>query len=245
MLSDVVGDRMDVIASGPFVPDISTFSECSKILKKYKLEDIPTSVSEHLEKGVNGIIPETPKQGDEIFDKVYNCIVGSNILALEAAKKKAESLGYNTIILSSMIEGETKEVARVHSGIAKEILKTGFPVPPPACVISGGETTVTIKGKGLGGRNQEFCLAAAMDIHGLTPRVVIISAGTDGNDGPTDAAGAIADPLSIIRGKEMGMEAIDYLLENDSYHYFHKLNDLIRCGPTNTNVMDVRFVLVK
>ncbi|MBN2060897.1 MAG: glycerate kinase [Deltaproteobacteria bacterium] len=245
MLSDVVGDRMDVIASGPFVPDISTFLDCSRILKKYGLGDIPVSVAEHLSKGLNGLIPETPKQGEEIFKKVYNVIVGSNILALEAAKNKAEDLGYNTIILSSMIEGETKDVALVHCGIAKEILKTGYPVPPPACIISGGETTVTIKGKGLGGRNQEFCLASAACIHGLSPRVVIMSAGTDGNDGPTDAAGAIVDPLTRTRGKEMGMDEAEYLLENDSYHYFDKLGDLIRSGPTNTNVMDVRFILVR
>ena len=143
------------------------------------------------------------------------------------------------------IEGETREVAKVHSSIAKEILKTGIPVTPPACVISGGETTVTIRGTGLGGRNQEFCLAAAIDIKELPPRVVILSGGTDGNDGPTDAAGAIVDPHTVTRGMEMGAEASSYLDNNDAYHFLKKTKDLLMTGPTNTNVMDARLVIVR
>ena len=154
-------------------------------------------------------------------------------------------MGYHTLILSSMVEGETREVALVHSAIAKEILKTGRPVNPPACIISGGETTVTIRGQGLGGRNQEFCLAGAMDLMGIAPRVVILSGGTDGNDGPTPAAGAIVDPLTVKRGKDMGMDASDYLDNNDAYHFFQKTDELLMTGPTNTNVMDVRIILVK
>ncbi len=245
MLSDVVGDKMDVIASGPFVPDRSTFQDAWRIIQKYGLDDIPGSVKDYLKKGVAEKIPETPKDGDAVFDRVYNLIIGSNILALEAANREAEGLGYKTLILSSMVEGETKDVARVHTAIAKEILKSGRPVPAPACIISGGETTVTIKGKGKGGRNQEFCLMAAMEIQGLPHRVVILSGGTDGNDGPTDAAGALVDATTIIKGKEMGMDVSEYLADNDSYHFFQNTKDLLITGPTNTNVMDVRLILVR
>lgn len=244
MLSDVVGDKMDVIASGPFVPDSATFKDVSEIFNKYNLKDIPPAIHDHMKAGLDGQISETPKENDKIFDRVFNFIVGSNILALEAASKTAKTLGYETLILSSMVEGETREVARVHTAIAKEIVKTGRPVPAPACIISGGETTVTIRGDGLGGRNQEFCLAACMDLVELQPRVVILSGGTDGNDGPTDAAGALADPFTVTRGKDAGMEAAEFLNRNDAYHFFEKTGDLLMTGPTNTNVMDVRLVLV-
>lgn len=245
MLSDVVGDRMDVIASGPFVPDMSSFMESWQIIERYGLGDIPASVTEHLKRGMEGSIPETPKEGEEIFGHVYNFIIGSNILALEAAREAAEGMGYNTLILSSMVEGETRDVARVHTAIAKEILTSGRPVYPPTCIISGGETTVSIRGSGMGGRNQEFCLAAAMDITDLPQRLVILSGGTDGNDGPTDAAGAIVDPLTVERGKEKGLDASKYLADNDSYHFFKETDDLLMTGPTNTNVMDVRLILVR
>ncbi len=245
MLSDVVGDKMDVIASGPFTPDSSTFKEVLEIFNKYELEDIPTTIHEHIMAGIEGQIPETPKANDPVFEPVFNIIVGSNILALEAAREKAQALGYETLILSSAVEGETREVALVHSAIAKEIVRTGRPIPRPACIISGGETTVTIRGKGLGGRNQEFGLAAAMDIVDLPPRVVILSGGTDGNDGPTDAAGAVVDPFTVKRGENLRMRAADFLNDNDSYHFFKKTNDLLMTGPTNTNVMDVRLVLVR
>jgi hydroxypyruvate reductase len=144
-----------------------------------------------------------------------------------------------------MVEGETKDVALVHSAIAKEILKTGRPIPAPACIISGGETTVSIRGKGLGGRNQEFGLAAALDLKGLPPCVVILSGGSDGNDGPTDSAGAIVDPLTIKRGLDASADAALYLKNNDAYHFLEKTNDHLMTGPTNTNVMDVRLVLVR
>jgi hydroxypyruvate reductase len=245
MLSDVVGDNMDVIASGPFVPDTSTFRDVQYILRKYELTDIPETVQNHIKAGLAGKIPETPKQGDKIFNKVFNFIIGSNMLALIAAETRAKDFGYNTIILSSLVEGETKEVARVHTAIGKEIIKTGKPVSPPACIISGGETTVTIGGKGLGGRNQEFCLSAALDIKDSPHRIVIMSAGTDGNDGPTEAAGAIVDPITIKRGEERGMDAGVFLKDNDSYHYFKKTGELLITGPTNTNVMDIRLILVK
>jgi len=245
MLSDVVGDKMDVIASGPFVPDTSTYRKVQEVLEKYRLTDIPPAVKNHLQAGVAGKLSETPKEGDPVFERVNNRIVGSNMIALQAAGKKAEALGYTTIILSSMVEGETREVARVHTAIAREILRTGHPVSPPACIISGGETTVTIRGKGLGGRNQEFCLAAAMDLAGTAPRVVIMSGGTDGNDGPTDAAGGMVDPLTVKRAEEAGMKARDFLENNDAYHFLRETGDLLITGPTNTNVMDVRLILVR
>jgi glycerate 2-kinase len=245
VLSDVVGDRLDVIASGPFAPDGSRFKDAQDILKKYDLRGIPGTVLKHLELGSLGQIAETPKQNDIVFGNVHHFIVGSNIQALEAASKRAEAYGYKSMILSSMIEGETKDVARVHVAIAKEILKTGQPVPPPACIISGGETTVTIRGSGLGGRNQEFCLAAAIDLEGVPPSVVMLSGGSDGNDGPTDAAGAIVDAHTVIHGRGKGMDASLYLRNNDAYPFFEKTGSLLITGPTKTNVMDIRIVLVR
>jgi len=244
ILSDVVGDNLDSIASGPTVPDESTFGDCLDILKKYELQDkISSSVVEFLKEGAQGEHEETPKADDPAFERTQNVIIGSNILAVKAAEKKAQELGYNSLILSTLIEGETKEVAKVHAAIAKEILRTGNPIEKPACVISGGETTVTIQGQGLGGRNQEFTLAAAIEIDGWDG-VVILSGGTDGTDGPTDAAGAIADGMTVNRAKELELDAQASLKENDSYNFFQPLDDLIITGPTHTNVMDLRLVII-
>lgn len=243
LLSDVVGDRMDVIASGPTVPDESTFGDCMSILERYHVK-LPGSVMGLLKRGLKGELEETPKGGDHIFEKTFPLIIGSNIRALKAAEQKAKALGYTTLILSSSIEGETKEVAKVHTALAKEIHATGNPIPKPACIISGGETTVRITGNGLGGRNQEFVLASALEIAGMDD-TVLLSCGTDGTDGPTDAAGALADGRTIQRAERLGMHPRDYLRNNDSYHFFEKLDDLIKTGPTNTNVMDVRLLLVK
>lgn len=244
ILSDVIGDDLDTIASGPTVPDHTTFADCLRIVKKYDLRDkIPAAVVAILEKGAGGEVEETPKAGDPAFERTQNLIIGSNTQALRAAKIKAEELGYNSLILSTPIDGETREAAKVQASAAREILKTGSPVPRPACVISGGETTVTIRGKGLGGRNQEFVLAAAIEIDGLED-IVILSGGTDGTDGPTDAAGAIADSGTISRSRELGLDAERFLRENDSYHFFKPLGDLLITGPTFTNVMDLHLVMV-
>jgi len=245
MLSDVVGDKMDVIASGPFVPDSSTFEDALGILRKYDLKDVPESIVQRLTDGSRDRIPDTPKAGDPVFLYVSNIIVGSNMLALEAAEKKAREFGYNTLILSSLIEGETQDVARVHCAILKEIGRSGKPIEKPACVISGGETTVTIRGKGLGGRNQEFCLKSALEINDIPEKMVVLSGGTDGNDGPTDAAGAVVDPYTVKSGMEAGLSAVDFLNNNDAYHFFEKTEDLLMTGPTNTNVMDVRLLLIR
>ena len=245
ILSDVIGDPIDSIASGPAAPDRTTFNDCWAILQKYDLLDkIPPAVESHLKSGVDKIIPDTPKAGDPAFSKTHNVLIGSNWEAVTAAKDYAQKLGYHTLVLSTFVEGETKDVARVHAAIAKEVIKTGNPIKKPACIISGGETTVTIRGKGLGGRNQEFVLAAAMDIDGLD-KLVVLSAGTDGSDGPTDAAGAIADGETISRAKQLNLNSLKYLQNNDSYHFFEKLDDLVKTGPTNTNVMDIRIVLIK
>jgi hydroxypyruvate reductase len=191
ILSDVVGDQLDVIGSGPTAPDASTFADALAVLDRFSLrERVPRSVRDRLESDRSS--DETPKHGDPLFASVENEIVGSNQKSLEAAAAKAKALGYRTLILASTIEGETRDVARMHAAIARQIRLNGQPLRPPACVISGGETTVTIRGEGKGGRNQEFALAAAIDIAGLEA-TLILSAGTDGTDGPTDAAGAIAD----------------------------------------------------
>jgi len=247
MLSDVVGDDMDTIASGPFVPDRSTFEEAAVILAKYKLmKKVPAAVRNYLKKGLTGQVPETPQVGDPVFDRVVNLVVASNFLALQEAQAEAKARGYRPLILSSSIQGETREVARVHVAIAREVRSSGHPIKPPACLISGGETTVTLKTKntGLGGRNQEFALAAALDLNALEG-VLIFSAGTDGTDGPTDAAGAMADGTTCARAGQAGLSPQKHLLDHDAYPFFEKLGDLVKTGPTRTNVMDVRLILVR
>jgi glycerate 2-kinase len=244
ILSDVVGDDLDVIASGPTVPDTSTFSDCMDIIKRHGIaHKLPERVITLFKTGLSGKISETPKTKNPAFEKSRTLIIGRNMDAVLAARKAAEHLGYRTLILSSMIEGETRDVAGVHSAIAKEVIKTGNPLPPPVCILSGGETTVTVKGDGLGGRNQEFALAAALDLSGWDG-AVILSGGTDGTDGPTDAAGALADGTTCTRAKALGLDAQHHLANSDAYPFFEKLGDLIKTGPTNTNVMDLRIVLV-
>jgi glycerate 2-kinase len=240
LLSDVIGDDLDVIGSGPTAPDASTFAAAGTVLDKYGIRArVPAAVRERLEGGQRGELPETPKPGDPVFRRVRNTVVGGNRLALAAAARHARRLGFRTLVLSSQIQGETREIAGMHAAIAREIVGSGQPAKAPACIITGGETTVTLKGEGLGGRNQEFVLAAAIDIAGLK-NVVVFSAGTDGSDGPTDAAGAIADGQTLSRNPD----ARRYLAENNSYRYFESLGDLVITGPTDTNVMDIRIILV-
>lgn len=244
LLSDVIGDPLDVIGSGPAAPDDSTFHTAWNAIEKYKLtKKVPASVRQRLQAGCAGRIDETPKPGDPCFRQTQNLVIGSNRLAVDAAAKKAKDLGYRPLVLSTFIEGETREIAAMHCAIAREILATGRPAKPPVCLISGGETTVTLRGQGLGGRNQEFALAGALAIQGL-PDVVAFSGGTDGTDGPTDAAGAVADGSTVQRAASMGSDAAAALAENDSYRFFASLGDLVKTGPTGTNVMDVRLVLV-
>ena len=245
ILSDVVGDPMDIIASGPTVPDESTFEDAYEIIQKYSLEEkILNSVYRFLRSGKMGKVEETPKKGNQIFDNTQNVIVGSNKIALDAAEKKAKDLGYNTIILSSLVEGESRDAAKFFAAIAKEVSRTGTPVPKPACIIAGGETTVTIKGEGKGGRNQEFALSAALEIEGFKG-VVILSAGTDGTDGPTDATGAIVDYNTCKDArKKFHLRPDEFLSKNDSYNFFKKTGEHIITGPTMTNVMDIMISLI-
>ena len=244
MLSDVIGDPMDVIASGPTVPDTSTFKACMEIFQKYEVSNrLPGAVLKRFEAGVSGEIPETPKSGDAVLERCHNVIVGSNGLAVAAADERARDLGYNTLVLSTRLEGEAREVAHIYSAIGKEILASGAPLAVPACVIAGGETTVTVRGNGKGGRNQELVLAGAMHLAGWDG-TVLFSGGTDGTDGPTDAAGAIADARTISRAESAGLSAIGSLKNNDAYHFFKPLGDLVMTGPTGTNVADVAFVMV-
>ena len=231
VLSDVIGDNLDAIGSGPTVPDRTTLAEARAICAKYRIAvELPDT-------------EETPKFGDRIFAKSHHVLVGSNALAVDAAAEEARKLGFHTLVLSTFLEGEARETAKVHAAIAKEIRTSNRPLKAPACVISGGETTVTVRGQGLGGRNQEFALAAALAIEGARD-TVILSGGTDGIDGPTDAAGAIADGTSIARAAALGRNAALDLANNDSYHYFEALGDLIKTGPTGTNVADVQIILV-
>jgi glycerate 2-kinase len=231
ILSDVIGDDLDVIGSGPTVGDPTTVEQAYAVLRKYGVA---------VRKDVLG---ETPKPGDSRLARVQNLVVGSNRLAIDAAAQRAKELGYRTLVLSSSIEGETREIAGMHAAIVREILERGRPLRPPACILSGGETTVTVRGKGLGGRNQEFVLAAAISLEDHGP-AAIFSAGTDGLDGPTDAAGAIADENTVARAKAMSLDARKFLDNNDSYHFFEKLDGLVKTGPTGTNVMDVRILLI-
>jgi hydroxypyruvate reductase len=244
ILSDVVGDAPGTIASGPTAPDPTTFQGCLEIVNRYGLKnDIPAAVMALLQRGAGGSLPETPKPDDPIFAKVHNVVIGSNRTAAAAAQRHAEALGYRTLLLSTFIEGETKVVGALHGAVAKEIHASGNPVAKPACVISGGETTVTVRGSGLGGRNQEFALAAAIELAAI-PNAVLLSGGTDGSDGPTDAAGAIADSTTVERARARGLDARAFLENNDSYHFFQELGDLLITGPTLTNVMDLRLLLV-
>lgn len=244
ILSDVIGDRLDSIASGPTAPDPTTFDDCFEILNRYKLLDkIPESVKLFLQGNKGKQENETLKPGDMVFEKVENLIVGSNLLALKEAELEAKKLGFNTLLLSSTVSGDTTKTAKEHASLAREIIKGQKKPSPPACVISGGETTVEIKGNGRGGRNQEFALVSAMEIDGLKD-VAISSINTDGIDGPTDAAGAICDGTTVSRAKKLNLNPEDYLRRNDSYHFFEKLGDLIKTGPTNTNVMDIHIILV-
>ncbi len=245
MLSDVIGDPLDVIGSGPTAPDASTFASAWRVIERYALRDrIPGVVRDRLEAGLLGEIDETPKPGDACFERVQNVIVGSNRLAVDAAALAARERGYRPVVLSTLIEGETRDVASMHAAILKEAIASGRPARPPVCFISGGETTVTIHGDGLGGRNQEFALACALALDGI-PNVAVLSGGTDGTDGPTDAAGAIVDGQTPERARKLSLDPVQFLARNDSYHFFDALGDLIRTGPTGTNVMDIRLLLTR
>ncbi len=239
IISDVVGDPLETIASGPTSPDPYTFTDAYNVLKKYDLLDkVPSNVLDTLRAGLSGYLPETPKPGDKIFEKVRNIIVASNSIAVNEMVKYGKHMGYKCLNLSSYIEGEAREVGKVLACIARGIDKAGVPVKRPALIVGGGETTVHVVGEGLGGRNQEVVLGSVeklSDIEGCA----LCSVGTDGIDGVTDAAGAIADGKTYKKGLDMHLKPEDYLKNNDSYNYFKRVGGLVITGPTLTNVADI------
>lgn len=245
ILSDVVGDDLGTIASGPTSPDPTTFRECEKILMRYSLTEIvPGSIRERIAGGIAGKIPETPKPGDPIFKGVTNLIVGSNRIALEAAREKARELGMHPVILSSEVIGDVGDFASEVRRRIEEVQAKGIPAAPPACLLWGGETTVKIQGAGRGGRNQEMALRVALGISGKKG-VIFLSGGTDGSDGPTDAAGAWVTGETVERAKSKELQPIEFLHRNDSYAFFSRVGGHVFTGPTGTNVMDLYLALIE
>jgi glycerate 2-kinase len=237
-----VGSPLDVIASGPAVPDPTTFADAAAVVTRANLwNELPSSVASRLHEGVTGARPDTPKPGDPAFARVHHVVVGSNAHAASAAVERASALGLNALLLSTFVEGEAREVGRVLAALARELAASGRPLHRPACLVLGGETTVTVRGSGLGGRNQETALAAASSIAGL-PEIVLLTTATDGGDGPTDAAGAWVDGTTLARASTRGLDPHTFLEHNDAYHFFAPLGDLLITGPTLTNVNDLMFV---
>ena len=240
IISDVVGDRLDTIASGPTVQDHTTFGDALSVLKKYELLDrAPPQVISHLKEGMGRNIPETPKSG---LGNAFNRIIASNADALRATGEEGRTRGLNVHIVTNSMEGEAREVGANLSHIIGEVLGGGKPIRKPALLLSGGETTVTVKGRGKGGRNQELALSASLGISDVG--VAIASFSTDGIDGPTEAAGAIADGFTLLRARRKGLDPLAYLEDNDSYHFFSELGDLLVTGPTGTNVMDITALVI-
>ena len=245
IVSDVVGDPIDFIGSGPTAPDTTSFSDAYAIIQKYGL-DVPDAVRERIAEGTRGQIPETPKPGDPVFNNVSNHLIANNRLLVDAAAAKARELDFNTLILGTEVEGEAKEIGTFFAAVAREIGCSGNPVKPPACILAGGETTVTVRGHGIGGRNQEMALAWALAIAAraaLTP-ACFASVASDGTDGPTTAAGGIVDHFTCSRGVELGLIPLKYLRANDSSNFLKVTGDLIVTGPTQTNLMDLQILLV-
>ncbi len=244
IMSDVIGERLESVGSGPTIRNTTTFAECLEIVGRYRLSrKLPRPVLKRLRDGALGKFAGPEDVPEKVFERCDNVVVCSNDLALIACQKAAGELGYSTLNLGSYIFGEAREVAKVMAGIGKSAQSRGYPVSPPCCIISGGELTVTLSGDGIGGRNQEFALAAGLHLHG-TDGILILSAGTDGIDGASDAAGAIADGGTVPRGGYEGMEIADYLDRNDSFSYLDAIGDTIVTGRTGTNVMDIRLVFV-
>lgn len=249
VLSDVVGSPLDVIASGPTVPDSSTWADVDAIMRRYQLwERIPSLVREHLKQGIAGNLPDTPKANNPLFAHAPVIIVGDNAQAAQAAQQAAQALGYQSIILTTFLEGEAQEVAKLLVALGKEVHTHARPCAPPACLILGGETTVTLHSSpttqiGKGGRNQELALAAALLLR-THPTITIATLATDGTDGPTDSAGAIVDHTTHPRAIAQGFRALAHLTHHDAYPLLDAIGDLLRSGPTRTNVNDLLFVMV-
>lgn len=244
LLSDVIGDPLDVIASGPTAPDDSTFADALSVLDRFGVRaQTPVTVLDRLERGARGEIAETPKAGDPLFERVRNQVIGNNGLVADAAARRAAELGFTAHVLTRSLEGEARRVAREWLTLARGIRAGRGPVRAPACVIGSGETTVTVRGRGVGGRCQEFALAAAIEMEDLE-NAVILAAGTDGSDGLTSAAGALADCRTAARARERDGDPRARLEDNDSHPVFAALGDLITTGPTNTNLLDLYLLLI-
>lgn len=248
IISDVVGDYLDVIGSGPTAPDQSTFFDCQATLDKFDLcTTIPDEVTDLIARGCAGEEPETLKAGDPCFEKVRNVIIAGNGMAVDGVATAAQDMGYTPVIVDRAMEGEAREVAARMIRLAGEYCDGTRDVKPPVCLIAGGETTVTIKGKGSGGRNQEFALAAAVtlaEVQEHRESIAVMSLGTDGSDGPTDAAGALVLPDTVARSEAQAEVARQFLDDNNAYEFFTNAGTLLKTGPTRTNVMDVVAILV-
>jgi len=246
ILSDVVGDRLDTIASGLTAPDESTFSQAAAIVSKYGLS-LPSPVANLLAEGLRGDVGETPKPGDPAFERVTNILIGNNRTGLEAAAREAEVLGWRSVVLTSRIVGEAREVGKVYAAIALDQRRHGSLGAGNVCILAGGETTVTVRGTGLGGRNQECALSFLAELAAAGPWVDgidFLAASSDGGDGPTDAAGAFAESGLLAEARRLGLNIGDYLRENDSYRFFAAVGGLFKTGPTLTNVCDYQICLV-
>lgn len=242
ILSDVVGNPLDVIASGPTVPDTSTFADAWGILEHYNIvAQVPMSIQNYLQDGLAGKVAETLKPGDPLFAHVENVIIASNAQAARAALETAHAEGMHPLLLTTYMQGEAREIGRAMAAIGREIAASGQPLSRPCCMVAGGETTVTLRGDGTGGRNQELALATVADLAGLE-HVALVALATDGGDGPTDAAGAVVTGATLERARALGLDPAAFMARNDAYHFFAALDDLLRPGPTNTNVNDLTFV---
>ena len=246
VLSDVVGSPLDVIASGPTVPDQSTWVDAWAVVTRYDLADrLPVAIVTRLRAGLDGTIADTPKPGEAVFERTQTVVVGDNRIAALAACVKAQELGYHALLLTTFVEGEARDTARFAVSLAKEVCSSSHPVPAPACLVLGGETTVTLGADpGRGGRNQELALAAALALDGVE-RITVVALATDGSDGPTDSAGAIVDGGTVARGALRGWDAVDSLRRHDAYPFLRATGDLLVSGPTQTNVNDLIIALVE
>ena len=253
ILSDVVGDDLSSIASGITAPDETTYADVERIFRKYAIDgEIPRPVRELLQRGLNGDAPDTPNSDDTVFNNVANILLGSNAQALAGARRVALDRGYNTVVLSSQITGEAREIARFYAGIARDLRRAGLGetalAERPVCVIAGGETTVTLRGSGKGGRNQEMAIAFLGEFftgNESLQDVLFLSGATDGNDGPTDAAGGFADAPALAAARDRGVDPMSVIAESDAYHGLERIDALVKTGPTNTNVCDIQVILVR
>ena len=244
ILSDVIGDPLDAIASGPTVPDPTTYQDAIQVLERYGIKErTPSAILAHLRRGQAREAPETPKSGEPGLADNQNIVIANNRMAVEATLERARSEEFNTYLLTTTLQGEARQAGGFLAAITRQVIASGQPITRPACLVAGGETTVTLRGAGLGGRNQEVALGAVADLAG-SEGVLLVTLATDGGDGPTDAAGAVVTGETFYRAQHAGMDPLDFLRRNDAYHFFEPLGDLLVTGPTLTNVNDLALIFV-